>query len=757
MNEAHLLQALKAKRNHSPRTRYWESAGLPKYVNELILSESPYLLQHAHNPIDWKMWNEETFAQAEKEDKPIFLSIGYSTCHWCHIMERESFENEEIAQFMNEHFIAIKVDREERPEVDAVYMDFLQITTGQGGWPMNLFLTPQKRPLYASTYLPPHDGNRGVKVGLLSYLRAIQKNWKDPQLSAQGEAPLQVLKDYALQAPLAQLSPEWLDQAATTWLSTFDEVWGGFSEPPKFLRPAMLEALLRAWHRDGDPSYLKAVEVTLERMYCGGIYDHVGGGVARYSVDNRWWLPHFEKMLYDNAQLITIALETYQITKKELYAEIARDCLSFVERELQVSSGAWAAALDAESLNERGDRIEGYFYTWTYQELQGILSAEEFKWVVHSFGLSPEGNINHSEAKTEQSDDSSEQFSSSHDSEEIQKDSSQTESNQPRATMLKGRNLFRIYEPFNEEEQRYWKVIRQKLYQAREARPHPIRDEQVICAWNAFMLSAFSKAATVLADPHYLLLAHNTAKFLNERMWDGARVKRVWRVDGDPNLQADGVLEDYMALCLGFLDYFEASGEVTALHQAIEVYEAAEIFFDQERGGFFRCSRERRLALPYEEKPLIDGAEPSGNALAALASLRLHQLTDIPHYRAQADSTLKAIGPIMSAQPTATPKALCALAQWFGGRGQMVIVHLANQDDRVRHPLSEACSMLFLPFTVRLVLKQINEGLSTHIPILANKPAETQSAQALICSSRGCTPPITQAAALRSTLSQLNG
>ncbi len=748
MNEAHLLQALKAKRNHSPRTRYWASAGLPKYVNELILSESPYLLQHAHNPIDWKTWGEEAFAQARQENKPVFLSIGYSTCHWCHVMERESFEDEEIAQFMNEHFVAIKVDREELPDVDAVYMDFLQITTGQGGWPMNLFLTPAKRPLYASTYLPPRDGDRGVKVGLFSYLRAIQKNWQDPQLSAQGEAPLQVLKDYALQAPLAQLSPEWLDQAASTWLSSFDEDWGGFSEPPKFLRPAMLEALLRAWHRDGDPSYLKAVEVTLERMYCGGIYDHVGGGVARYSVDNRWWLPHFEKMLYDNAQLITIALETYQVTKRELYAEIARDCLSFVERELQVSSGAWAAALDAESLNERGDRIEGYFYTWTYQELQGLLSQEEFEWVVASFGLTPEGNIHHSEAAQEASDTALDQQT------DAQQESAQDV--QPKH-QLTGRNLFRIYEPFNAEEQRYWKAIRQKLYQAREARPHPIRDEQVICAWNAFMLSAFSKAASVLADPHYLLLAHNTAKFLNQRMWDGAKVKRVWRAEGDPNLQADGVLEDYMALCIGLLDYFEASGEVTALHQAMEVYEAAEIFFDQERGGFFRCSIERRSLLPYEEKPLIDGAEPSGNALAALASLRLHQLTDIPHYRAQADSTLKAIAPIMSAQPTATPKALCALAQWFGGRGQVVIVHLAQHEDRVRHPLSEACSKLFLPFTVRLVLKQINSGLSTHIPILSNKPAETQNAQALICSSRGCTPPITQAAALRSALSKLDG
>ena len=747
MNEPHLLQALKAKSHHNPRTRYWEAAGLPKYTNELILSDSPYLLQHAHNPIDWRAWSEDTFADAQRLDRPVFLSIGYSTCHWCHVMERESFEDEELAEVINEHFIAIKVDREERPEIDALYMDFLQITTGEGGWPMNLFLTPEKRPLFASTYLPPRDGNRGVKVGLLSYLKVMQKSWRDPRLVAQGDAPLQVLREYAIQPPVQQLSTDWLDQAAQEWMKDFDEDWGGFSEPPKFLRPAMLEALLRAWHRGGDPSYLKAVELTLERVYCGGIYDHIGGGIARYSVDNRWWLPHFEKMLYDNAQLVIVALEAFQITKRPLYADLARDCLSFIGRDLQVHRGAWAAAIDAESLSDRGDRVEGYFYTWTYSELSALFSEEELEWVTATFGLSPEGNIY--QGPVEGAQESPESSLESSD---------ERESSRPHdvAEALNGRNLFRMYEPLDKDEKRYWGPLKERLYQARERRPQPARDEQVVCAWNALMLSALSKAATVLANPHYLTLAKSTAQFLTQRLWDGARVKRVWRVNGNDSQQTDGVLEDYMALSLGLLDYFEASGEVESLHQAIEVYEAAEVFFDQERGGFFRCELERRRSLPYEEKPIIDGAEPSGNALAALVALRLHQLTDIPHYRAQADSTLKAIGSIMSSQPTATPKALCALAHWFGSRGQLVLVHLKRGEDRIKHPLNVASWQLFQPFTIRLTLQYIDTQLKQHIPMINKRPTESESNHALICSARGCTPPISQASALRSALSQLD-
>lgn len=742
MNEPHLLNALQTKRDHQPRTRYWIAAGKPKYTNSLILSNSPYLLQHAHNPVNWSPWEEQTFQRALSEGKPIFLSIGYSTCHWCQVMERESFEDEEIAELLNQNFIAVKVDREELPDVDAVFMDFLQITTGEGGWPMNLFLTPERRPLFAATYLPARDGDRGVQVGLMTYLKVMSKNWRDPRLIAQGDAPLKVLSEYALQPPISQLSPEWLDQAAQDWMSQFDEEWGGFTAPPKFLRPAMLEALLRVWHQVGDPSYLKAVEITLERLHCGGIYDHVGGGISRYSVDNRWWLPHFEKMLYDNAQLVLIALETYQVTRRPLYASIARDTLTFIERELRVGRGAWAAAIDAESLNERAERVEGYYYTWDYQELSELLSAEELEWVSATFGLTEEGNLKHQPAT----------------------DSSEPEPREdaPRSTAsledfpLTGRNLFRIYEPLNDEERAYWLPIRERLNQARDQKAKPSLDQQVICAWNALTLSAFSKAAAVLSDPHYLELAHQTAEFLTHTLWDGSDVYRLWRMHDEPTNRPQGVLEDYMALSVALIDYFEVSGDVKMLKTSIKIYEAAERFFDQERGGFFRCHPERRKTLPYEEKPLIDGAEPSGNALAALAALKLHQLTDSPHYRAQADSTLKAIGSLMSEQPTASPKALCALASWFGSRGQLVTLHLPAGSNHLKHPLSEAAWQLFLPYSIRLTLTSISEELKKEISALRTVPKTSEEAYALVCSTRGCTPPITDPKMLRSFLSQLN-
>lgn len=760
MNESHLLDALRAKLNHQPRTRYWSAAGQPKYTNALILSESPYLLHHAHNPVDWRVWSDEAFEEARSAEKPIFLSIGYSTCHWCQVMARESFEDLEIAEALNSLFIPIKVDREELPDVDAVYMEFLQITTGEGGWPMNLFLTPERRPLFASTYLPARDGDRDVKVGLYTYLKVMAKSWRDPRLVAQGEAPLRVLREYALQPPVAQLNSEWLTEAAQAWMSEHDDIWGGFTAPPKFLRPAMLEALLRAWSLLGDPSYLKAVETTLERLYCGGIYDQLGGGMSRYSVDNRWWLPHFEKMLYDNAQLVTIALETFQVTRRPLFEHIARDTLRFIERELQVSNGAWAAAIDSESVNDRADRIEGYFYTWSYAELESALSQEELEWVVATFGVERAGNIQHhsaiekggakrpvGEVKAEGSADAESS------NEQAQSSSEEDESTE---SPLSGRNLLRLYEPLDAEERVYWEPLRERLYQLREQRAHPTRDEQVICAWNAFALSAFARAAVTLADPHYLLVAQTCARFLTSVMWDGAQLKRVWRAQGDPDAASAGVLEDYMAMVIGLLDLFEASGEVESLYQAIEIYEAAERFFDQERGGFFRCPPERRAGLIYEEKPLIDGVEPSGNALAALAALRLHQLTDLPHYRAQADSTLKAIGSVMGQQPTASPKALSALAAWFNHKSKLVVTQVPRDTETIRHPLSEASWQAFLPYTTRLTLSHIGERLRAQVPALAQLPPEVESARAFICSMSGCTPPVTQVSTLRASLSKLD-
>lgn len=799
MNEPHLIDAFNAKADHLPETRYWSAAGKPKYTNQLILSGSPYLLQHAHTPVDWFPWSEETFEHARSANKPVFLSVGYSTCHWCQVMKRESFEDEEIARLLNERFISVKVDREELPDVDSIYMEFLQITTGEGGWPLNVFLTPEKRPIFASSYLPARDGDRGVKLGLLTYLKVMSRSWSDPRLLAQGEAPLKVLSDYALQSPVPLLNLEWLNEAAERWMADYDEDWGGFTDPPKFVRPAMLEALLRAWHNAGDPRLLEAVEVTLERLYCGGIYDQVGGGVSRYSVDNRWWLPHFEKMLYDNAQLITAALEVFQITKRAVFSDLARDTLSFIERELSLGEGRWCAAIDAESLNERSDRVEGYFYTWAYEELEQLLSPEELEWVIVTFGIEPDGNIRYrasddasqtkqvsqagEESESERSSeleepnersaststdsvsaaDASSKAGDAPSSSSLSSGDTSSDRSQHYAQELHGRNLFRLYDPFTPEERTYWEPIRERLYRARATRPRPARDAQVICVWNAFTLSAFSRAAAVLRDERYLKLARETARFLTEVMWSGTTLRRVWRAEDERDQPAEpieGVLEDYMALTLGLLDFFEASGEVKSLKDAMQIYEAAERFFDQERGGFFRCTEARREQLICDEKPVIDGAEPSGNALAAIAAIRLHQLTGLSHYRAQADSTLKAIGSVMSVQPTACPKALCALAQWFErssfeGQGALLICQVPRGQSQLKSSLSSTAWQSFQPYMARLTLDHVGEPLRALVPGVTSLPAQVEAEEARLCSTRGCAPPINDVSALRVSLSKL--
>ena len=710
MNEEHLLTIMRQRKDYQPRTKHWSPSGTPKYTNALIECYSPYLLQHAHNPVDWKPWTAAVLAESVRLNKPIFLSIGYSTCHWCHVMERESFEDEEIASWINRFFIPIKVDKEEQPDIDSIYMDFVQITTGKGGWPMTVFLAPNQRPLFAGTYFPPRNGDRGIEVGLLSYIQIMAKNWEDPKLWAQSEEAIEVLNTYALQAPVSQLVPDWIQQAAEAWIAEFDEDWGGFTEPPKFPRPAMLEALLRAWHRNGDARHLKAVEITLERMYCGGIYDHVGGGFARYSVDNRWWIPHFEKMLYDNAQLIQIYLELYQITRREFYAKVARDIMRYLVKEMKSTQGGLYSAIDAESLDEEGNLVEGYFFTWSYQELSRILSAQELKWLCATYGVTEEGNFEH------------------------------------------GRNVLRLYEPLTEEEESYWHPIRARLYQVRQERSTPLKDDKVVCAWNALALSSFIQAAAILGEKEWAEHAQDIADHLLGNFWDGVTLKRVAR--DTQVMKHEGVLEDYMGLSSALLDLFEVTGSLRYLQSAQAIYESAERFFDTERGGFFRCSQEQK-PLAFKEKPLIDGSEPSGNALAALTALKLYHITDQPHYRAQADGTLKAIASLMSQQAVACPKALSVLARWFESKSQTVLVHLPIGEAPLTHSLVRAAWQSFQPFTLRIALRQIDISLQELIPILKGKPLQTNQAYAMICSSRGCSTAIHDAHLLRSSLSKV--
>ncbi|MBM4290108.1 MAG: thioredoxin domain-containing protein [Deltaproteobacteria bacterium] len=687
INDPALLEAFKAKRGHTPRTQRWGAEGLPAFTNALILSSSLHLEQHAHTPIDWREWGEEALAEARALDRPIFVCVGYSACHWCHLMARETFEDDEVAALLNAEFVSIKVDRERRPEVDSALMDFVQITSGKGGWPLNAFLTPEGTPLFATTYLPPRDGQRGVEVGLLSYLRVLSRSWRDPRLQAQAAPPLEALRAYAAQLPSASLSPAWLDAAAERWLSSFDPDWGGFSAAPKFPRPAVLEALMRAWHSSGDARLLKAVEVTLERMCCGGLYDHLWGGFFRYSLDNRWWAPRFERLLIDNAQLAVVYLEAHQATRRPLYAEVARQTLRALVALLRAPEGGLCASRSAYSLTPSGEQAEGYFDTWTPRELREALTEEQAAWVEEVFGVSGEG-----------------------------------------------RCALRLHEPLSEEEQAYWRPLQTRLRRAQAQRPRPEVDDAVLCAWHAAGLKALARGAAVLGEPEWLDHAEAAGDFALKSLWDGARLARAWRRGA---ASGAGTLEDHMALSEGLLALFEVTGSARYLSAARAIYAAAEGLFDGERGGFFRCDERARALLFVEERPMIDGGEPSGNALAAEVALSLHQLTGEPSYRAQASATLRALGALMATQPTAAPKGLCALARWLGARGQVVVAQLPDGERPVAHALSQTLWATFSPYVTRLTLSAVSEEARAQVPALKRQPDHAAAPRAAVCEAGG--------------------
>jgi len=731
INAPELLERLKSLQDHRPHTRRWAAGGLPEYTNALILSQSQHLLQHAHNPVEWRTWGPEAFREAAASSRPIFVSVGYHACHWSQLMALESFDDLELAQLLNERFIPIKVDRDEHPEVDAALIDVAQISTGKAGWPLSVVLTPERLPLFASTYLPLKDGDRDVSVGLLSYLKVLGSHWADERLQAQSAPAVEALQRYASQPPSSALSYAWLERGARAWLSAFDYDWGGFSGAPKFPRPVVLETLLRAWHQSGDSELLQAVEITFERMCCGGIYDHVGGGFSRYSLDNRWWVPRFEKMLVDNAQLVSVALELYQATRRPLYARVARDVLRFLVRELKDERGAFMSDISAYSMTPSGEQREGFFYSWTRAELAQLCAEDELKWLCEVFGV-VEG--------------SDEQRSEPVEAPELREVSSPL-----KAHIAGGRSVLHLYEPLTDEEEAYWAPLRARLYAARELRVKPSVNQAVVCGWNALAMSAFARAAAVLGEPEWLHHAQDIADLLLTEHWDGARLARSWR-RGAQGL-VEGTIEDYMGLCCGLLDLFEVTGAARYLKEAQRIYEAAERFFDPELGGFFRCDLERRALLPFDEKPKVDGASPSGNALAATAALRLFLITGARHYRAQADSTLRVLGPLMESQPTVCPKALSALSLWFEGRGTVALVQLPEGTNPLAHELSTSLWSVFNPHLVKLTTRVVDSELKALVPALGKQAERVSSPSAALCAvDATVSASLSSSQALRSAL-----
>ena len=598
---------------------------LHSHTNRLAREKSPYLLQHQFNPVDWYAWGEEAFEKARREHKPIFLSIGYSTCHWCHVMERESFENEAIAQLLNEHFVSIKVDREERPDVDKIYMTFVQATTGSGGWPLNVFLTPDLKPFFGGTYFPP-GGGQG-RPGFPQLLEQISNVWKtrraDIDRSA-GDIHTQLEQMIATNARPSQLvmSAETLRHAGSLMKESYDARNGGFGDAPKFPQPSQPQFLLRYARRFHDKEAVRMVLHTCERMAAGGIHDQLGGGFARYSVDAEWLVPHFEKMLYDNAQLAQLYLDAYLVSGDAHQAEVVRDILNYVLRDMTNPLGGFYSAEDADSEGQ-----EGKFYCWTRSELSQLLTPEEFNVAAHYYGITEKGNfIDHSHPHP-----------------------------------LPNLNVLSVVAPkLSDADRLLLASANRKMLAARSKRVRPHLDDKALASWNGLMLGALARASVVLGDASYLTAARKNLDFIQTHLWDAgsATLYHRWREGEHDQVQ---LLDGYAFLLAGVVDFYEATLDSRQLEFAVALADSMLAkFHDGENGGFWESAANARdLILRVKED--YDGAEPSGNSVAVLALLKLGKITDRKQFTEAAEKTLRLFSGRLQQLPQAMPYMLSAL------------------------------------------------------------------------------------------------
>ncbi len=617
-----------------------QQAQTERRANRLINQKSPYLLQHAYNPVDWYPWGEEAFEKARREQKPIFLSVGYSTCHWCHVMERESFSDLGIAGIMNRDFVSIKVDREERPDVDQIYMSFVQATTGGGGWPMSVFLTPDLKPFFGGTYFPKEDGYG--RPGFRTVLTRIAQIWRENRESVAKSADRVTTAMQEIANPDAAskqaLGTRVLDTAYEQIAGQYDSRNGGFGSAPKFPRPVVFNFLFRYYARTGKKEARDMSLHTLRAMARGGMHDHIAGGFHRYSTDARWHVPHFEKMLYDQAQLASSYLDAYQITRDPLFAGVARDILEYVLRDMRDPQGGFYSAEDADSLLEHGkpEHAEGAFYVWTADELKKILGNDVAAVFIFYYGVDPSGNV------------------------------------PPRQDIqgeLRGKNILIVQHSLAETAKKFGQTekstsdllatARQKLFRVRSHRPRPLRDDKVLTAWNGLMISALARAGQVLPEPRYLQAAEAAAQFLWTKLYDeqGASLKRRYRT-GSADIA--GFVDDYAFLIQGLIDLYEATFDVRWLTWAVRLQEKQDaLFWDSKQGGYFSTTG-NDPALLLRMRDAYDGAEPSPNSVAALNLLRLWQMTDREKWREMALKTFTAFGQRLADLPQAVPQLVAA-------------------------------------------------------------------------------------------------
>ncbi len=667
-----------------------------KYTNRLSHEKSPYLLQHAHNPVDWYPWEEETFKKAKAEDRPIFLSIGYSTCHWCHVMERESFEDQEVAGALNDNFVAVKVDREERPDIDHIYMNVCQALTGSGGWPLTIIMTPDKKPFFAGTYFPKRS--RMGHPGLIEILEKTIESWNKQRdrLLAASENILNYLNSDSEDEPIGELTVETAGEAFKNLKSNFDSEYGGFGRAPKFPTPHTLQFLLRYWKLTNDPDALNMVEKTLCSMYRGGMFDHVGYGFSRYSTDRRWLVPHFEKMLYDNAQLATIYLEAYQATGNPRYGGAARQIFEYVLRDMTSPEGGFYSAEDADS-----EGIEGKFYTWSPGETAEILgedSAAEFN---SYYGINEGGNF---EGKSIP-------------------------------------NLLHNQEAFDNLRNNPAEKHRKRVFEAREKRIHPYKDDKILTSWNGLMIAALAIGSRVLGDKRYSDAAEKALNFIRTKLIrsDGRLLARYR--EGEAAYPA--YLDDYAFLIHGLIELYESVFKADYLELALKLSsDMTKYFYDGDNGGFYLYGSDSE-ELIIRPKDVYDGATPSGNSAAALNFLRLGKLTGDPDLEEKAYMQLGTFGTAVESHPTGYTYMLMTLLFKNGNPSEIVIV--GNREDQNAIKMLELINKSFQPFTV-VVFKNADslaEGITEMIPYTREQIMMEDKATAYVCKNYSCRAPVT--------------
>ena len=678
--------------------------------NRLAHETSPYLLQHADNPVDWYPWGEEALAKARAEDKPIFLSIGYAACHWCHVMAHESFEDPDTAAIMNEHFVNIKVDREERPDLDAIYMEAVVAMTGHGGWPMSVFLTPEGVPFYGGTYFPPTDrhGIPSFRRVLLSIAEAYRHQRE--QIEQGGEQlKARLAQSLTLRATPAQLTSEILEAAYHRLARNFDPTHGGFGNAPKFPQPMNLEFLLRYHRRTGEPQALAMADLTLTRMASGGIYDQLGGGFHRYSTDARWLVPHFEKMLYDNALLARVYLHAWQTTGRPLYRRVVEETLDYVVREMTDPAGGFYATQDADSEGE-----EGKFFLWTPAEVTSVLGDEAGEILCRYFDVTPGGNF------------------------------------EGKSILNVKLDLGTAAAVARMDEDRFRTLIeegRRRLFQARESRVKPARDEKVLTAWNGLMLAAFAEASRVLGRDDYRRVAERNAEFVLKELRRDGRLLRSWK-EGTAKFNA--YLEDYAFYAEGLLALYQATFDPRWFVEARSLAEAILTHFADPNGGFFDTSddHEQLIARP---KNLQDNATPSGNAVAADVLLRLAAYTGDDAYRQRAEEMLAAMSQMMAQYPTGFGHWLSTLA--FHLSPPLEIALVGDPEAADTRALLEVVFGPYHPFQVVALAHPDDDRAGQLVPLLADRPQREGRATAYVCQGFVCQAPVTDPASLTQQLS----